>query len=81
MIDVYDVSNGDYGTSKYHKYFSNSVNRYLDKLDIKVIDRLDKYLDSAIRDNTYNILEMKDWDVKWIKIVIDESRKYSKYGY
>lgn len=81
MIDVYDMSDGDYGNSKYHRYFSSSVNRYLDKLDIKVIDTLDKYLDSTIRDNTYNIREMRDWTVDWIKMVIRESKRWSKDEY
>lgn len=69
--DVYDEF--EESTSKYARFFSPEVNRYLQKrYSTKKIDILDKYITDLLHGGL-SLDELSSWNTTWIRNMMDEA--------
>lgn len=71
--DIYDEF--EESTSKYARFFSPEVNKYLQKrYSPKKIDILDKYITDLIHGGL-SLDELSSWDTNWIRNMMSEAER------
>lgn len=67
---------GVFGSSKFSDYFSDDIVMYLNSLNSKTVDMFDDYLQSEMKDGVYSIRDLRDWDRKWVDMVIRDAKRW-----
>lgn len=67
---------GVFGLSKFSDYFSDDIVMYLNSFNPRTVDIFDKYLESEMKDGVYNVRDLKDWDEKWVDMVIRDAKRW-----
>lgn len=74
--DIYDEFEDS--TSKYARFFSPEVNKYLQKrYSSKKIDVLDKYIDELLAGGL-SLDELSGWNTSWIRNMMSEAERNNR---
>lgn len=77
MIKIVKEDIGVFGLSKFSDYFNDDIVMYLNSLSPKTIDLFDSYVESEIKDGVYSVRDLKDWDKKWVDMVMRDAKRWN----